>query len=267
MVFLYLICRSLLPQSFLFALPPLTIVFGVPELARLSTPDGLAFCAVIVYAYLFLKGRRALFMLFSPVMVGIRTDLILFILPFLALLFFFADRSRKWPIAISALVSVAIYFSILSYWSNPGWATTFYHTFVRILTHPVSIPPALTTRDYFNVIVRHTITLLTNKAFALYCGVVACSFYLSWKKAGTLSIVSVITYPSQLLGLVSFIYIVSHFLLFPNAWDRFFAAQYLLGTLALLSMITEIATNPSRLNKSVHTDRITAPPRSDFIDG
>ena len=70
---LYLLCKAFLAGPFVYLAPFFAIVFGALDLVRYSTPDGLAFCAVITSAYLFLKDNKMWLLLLFPIMIGIRT--------------------------------------------------------------------------------------------------------------------------------------------------------------------------------------------------
>ncbi len=238
-LFLYLLSSSFLSRPLVYVVPPLSIIYGVLDLARYSTPDGLAFCAVVISAYLLLKRRETLLLLLLPILIGIRTDLILFVGPFCGLLVL-EDRPRRWLIATSGLASIIIYAAIAYHWSNVGWATTFYFVFVHVVARPVSSAPALTAYDYFDALVHGVKGLPRNREFMLYTIVAAYSLFLIRLKGANASVLSGITSHSSILAIVSVIYVGSHFILFPAMLDRYFAGQYLTGTLALLLMASEI---------------------------
>ena len=145
---LYLISISFLARPLIFAVPLLAIIFGILDLARLSTPDGLGFLACILSVYFYLKKYNTLLLIVLPIMIGIRTDLILFTAPLLFFVFVF-EKSYRFEVVLSIFISVAIYIGIITYFKNPGWSTTFYFSLVKLLTHPISIPPTLTAQNYF----------------------------------------------------------------------------------------------------------------------
>jgi hypothetical protein len=238
--FLYLMSVSFLPKPFIYAIPPLAVIFGVLNLARYSTPDGLAFLAVIVSVYLYLKARFNLLLILLPIVVGIRTDFILFVIPLLFFIFAL-NKCNVWKTALSTFMSVAIYFGVGAYWGYPGWSTTFYFTLIQILTHPISMPPKLTVKDYFHILfIQSRILILYNEVFILYMIIAAYSLFLIKINAKTKSVL--ITFkssPSAVLAVVCLFFVVSHFLTFPVAWIRFFSAPYLIGAFSLLSMVTD----------------------------
>jgi len=235
--FLYLMSVSFLAKPLIYTVPPLALIFGIVDLARFSTPDGLVFLAVILSAYLYLKQRIALLLIFLPIMLGIRTDLILFTIPFVCFVFLF-ERSSRWKAAQSIFVSVAIYIGIGAYWENPGWSTIFYCTLVQPLTHPISMPPTLTTQHYFYALFDGIKNSLNNKSLVLYVLAAAYSLYLIKTHAKTTSFVIALKSPSAVLTVVCLLFLVSHFLAFPVAWNRFFSAPYLVGAFSCLVMMT-----------------------------
>ena len=235
---LYLIAASVLAKPLIFLLPPLTIVFGVLELAKFSTPDGLAFCAVMVAVYLYLKARTNLLLIALTLMLGIRTDLILFSMPLLLALFAL-DRKNRRKIAFAAFASVAIYLGILAYCKNPGWATFFYCTMVQRCTHPISNPPLLAMHDYVDALVGGTADLFSDRVFILYLLVLAASLYLIRVRARTISFASILTTAPAILLAASLAFVASRFLILPAEWTRAFPAAYVIGTVALLHLVSD----------------------------
>lgn len=237
-VFLYLMSVSFLARLFIYALPPLAIIFGVLDIARYSTPDGLGFLAVIISVYLYLKKRTSLLLILLPTMLGIRTDLILFTIPLLVAISVF-EKINRWHAALSLFASVAIYMGIGTYASNPGWSTIFYFTLVQNLTHPISMPPTLTVQEYFYALFNGTKDLVNNKSFLLYILLAVYSLYLIKVRAKTTSVVIALISPSALIAVICLIYVGSHYLAFPVVWDRFFSGPYIIGAFSLLFMITD----------------------------
>jgi hypothetical protein len=251
---LYLMSVSFLAKPLIYALPPLAVIFGIPDLAQSSSPDGLAFLAVLLSAHLYLCKRIAPLLLLFPIMIGIRTDLILFTTPFL-LCILVLERSNKWGVVLSLFLSIAVYLAIGRYWENPGWSTIFHFTLVQIRTHPISMPPVLTVRQYCEALLSGTRGLRSNKAFILYSLMAAYSLYYlatsssisNHSKTKTASLLGAIRSSSAVLAVVCVVFVVSHFLAFPVMWDRFFSGPWLIGAFSLLVMITNgVTTSTAR---------------------
>ena len=237
--FLYLMSVSFLAKPLVYAMPPLAYILGILDLARLSTPDGMAALAVILSAYLYLKKRITLLLIILPIMLGVRTDLILFTIPLLCLIFLF-ERNSRWKTVLLILISIAIYIGIGACWENPGWTTIFRVTLLPCpLQHPLSMPPTLTTRLYLNTLFNEIKLLADNKLLVLYVFVVAYSLYLIKNYAKTTSLFVALKSSSAVLAVVCLVFVASHFIAFPVAWDRFFSAPYLIGVFSLMVMMTQ----------------------------
>ena len=235
---LYAISGFTLAPPLVYAVPPLIFIFGALPLGRISTPDGLAFGAVVASAYLFLRGHQTALLCLLPLMVGIRSDLVLFGMPFYVILLV-QNRGRRGRVLASALVCVVFYQACMWYWSNQGWATAFYSSFIEILVHPISSSPTLDVADYVYVLARGTYGLLSNESFLLYSLLAGCSAWLAWRRAEARSLEAVVRSPAAALAFVCAAFVASHFLLYPLASDRYFVGEYLIGAWALLAMISE----------------------------
>jgi hypothetical protein len=244
---IYLLSIKFLKNLFAYAIPFLVLAFGIPDLAKVSTPDGMAFFAVVLISYLYLKRRFLILISILPILLCIRTDLILFTIPLLCFILLQSKKLRNKTV-ISIACSVCLYIAIGAYWSNSGWATIFYFTLVEISTHPISVPSSLTTHHYVAVLIRGINTLINNHKFLLYVSVFICSFAIILKRSKQKSLLFVLNYPPAILSIVCFIFIISHFILFPVAWDRFFLGTYLVGFFSWLIMVAEYVDAPSSSN-------------------
>ena len=238
MILLYLLARRFLIGYLAYALPPLALVCGVVDLARLSTPDGLAFCSMVLAAWFLMTGRIVSLLVLFPIMIGIRTDLMLFVLPLLAAQLFIEDR-KKWKVVLSAVACVAVYALISTTWQSHSWSTTFHFTLVQAATHPASTPPELTAEEYFTALAKGTKAALFSKVLVLFGLFTAYSAGLLWAESKDSPIGSSRGSPVAALTLVLPIFVVAHFLLFPLVGDRFFSGAAVLAAFALLASITE----------------------------
>ena len=232
---LYLFARARLTPAFASLLPPLAMVVGLFDLARFSTPDGLAFAAVMLLARWLVLARTDTLLLAIPCVLGIRTDLILFTAPLLLALFTCQPENRR-KIALSAAASVAIYFAILRYYGNPGWATFFYCTMVQRCTHPLSNPPTLTLHDYLDALGNGLPTIAVDPDFAVYACIVVASLYLVRQRSSADR--RRLATPLMLLA-TSAAYIACRFFALPAEWSRAFPCAYLLSAFALLWLLSD----------------------------
>jgi hypothetical protein len=231
---LCLAASALLARPFVYVLPLLALWFGVVDLARFSTPDGLSLLAVTVLAVLFLKGRINLLLLASPLAIGVRTDLILFTLPLLLWLFAFRP-SVRWRCTISAVVLLMVYAMIVVSAHNPGWSTFFYCSVVERCIHPLSAPPTLHAATYFDALASGSGALMSDPLFEIHLAMVGASGLITlhmlrrslrpWNS------------PFFALILVCLSYMLGRFLVLPDQWPRFFTTPYLLTAFSLFGLI------------------------------
>ncbi|MEI6336423.1 MAG: hypothetical protein WCS87_17845 [Methylococcaceae bacterium] len=237
---LYLISTSFLATPLIFAVPFLAVIFGIYDLATLSTPDGLGFLACILSVYFYLKKYITLLLIILPIMIGIRTDFILFTIPLLFFVFLF-ERSCRWKTLLSILISVGIYIGIITYFKNPGWSTIFYFACIQPLIHPISIPPMLTASDYRWALFRG-IKDLYSESFYLYLLLTTYSIYLINNHANKTSIIIALKAPSTILTIVCLITVVSHILILPNIEKRYYSPFYIISAFSFLVMMTRNLT-------------------------
>lgn len=237
LILLYFMSVYILGYPFAFTIPFFVLIFTVVNVAKYSTPDGMAFLAIVLSSYLFLKNKLMFLHVFIPIMIGVRTDLILFVIP---LLFIIALTRRKFTkmAIISAFISIFFYFTINIISGNPGWSTLFYHTFVQVLTHPLSNSPKITFIHYINALFNGLKGIPYNSHFLLYCLGTLYYIGVQAKRVRNTSYVYVIKSPETTLFLVNFIFVLTHFILFPVTWDRFFIGPYLIGTFLTFVMLT-----------------------------
>ena len=239
LVLLYLASSSLLGNTFAYSVPFLAIMFGAADIAAFSTPDGLAFLAVMLASYLYMQKRIIPLLFFLPVMVCVRTDLVLFVLP---LLFFIlvAEKPYRKQTALTMLAVIIFYTVTNAYWQNPGWITTFYFTFIQALTHPLSMPSPLTLEHYFMILEEWGIKQIPfNTSLILFSLVIGYSFYLIAHRIKNGSLSALFSSPPAILSIVCMIVVIGRFLLFPAMHHRFVGVYYLVATFALLAMITD----------------------------
>ena len=238
LVILYFMSLSILRHPFSYAVPFFALIFGIENLARFSTPDGMAFMAIVLSAYLYLKNRIKLLSIFLPMVICIRTDLILYVIPLLLIVALYKSESRKIA-TISAVVSILFYFAVNTYSNNPGWPTIFYFTLVQNLTHPLTMLPTLTVDHYLYALFKGLKGIPGKSNFILYCLISLYYLGVLVNRAKTTSLFYVLRSPAASLSIVCLFYVFSHFVLFPVALNRFFVGPYLMGAFSLLMMMTE----------------------------
>jgi len=232
---LYVMSSRMLGWPLAYAVPFFALIYGATDIARISTPDGLAFLAIVLSACLYLKQRIASLLVVLPMMLGVRTDLILYTMPMLLLLLITRERHRV-CVVVSILASVAAYFLIGHLSGNGGWATIFYHTMIELVAYPLSNPPTLSLHDYLSVLLRGLRNTFDDGIFILYALVVAYGAGMIIARARRTSLLRTLRDPAAGLFLVCLVCVFSRVTLFPVTWIRYFAGPYMIGTFALLAM-------------------------------
>lgn len=235
------LAASALPPPLAAALPLLAVAFGALDVARLATPDGTALLGVVLAGLLYAAGRATPLFLLLPLLVAVRTDLVLLSLPLAAAAGAVARRPAA--AALSGGVALALALAIPAHFGHPGWAVTFHHTFVAPLARPLSEPPALDAARYLRVLAGRCVDLAGDRAFLLYAAA-ALSLREIGRAARAASAAAALRTPAAALALACLAYVAAHFLLFPAADERFFTGPYLLGAFALLALRSAPAAAP-----------------------
>lgn len=228
-ILLYFISRSTLPAYMTYLVPLGSAAAGVLSLAKYSTPDGLAFLAVLISVYLMTRRRTAALLVTLPLITAVRTDLIIFILPLCMILLAGGWQNRA-GICASGMVSIAAYILINTWYSNPGWSAAFHSEFMEVSAYPLSSDTTVSFSDYLRVLFREAGNLLLHKKFLLYLPLSAASLICIFRRTGRNALAG----PLPAAALASILYVAIHFLVFPDAHERFFAAQYIIGGIAFL---------------------------------
>ncbi len=262
----YLAFRPYIADAFWFALPFFIILNGTFKIAHASTPDGLAFLWVGILTYFFLR-RHRLFIWLLPLSVIVRTDLIFLVALFLAYLFWsYTKEKRKsvkkqgfrliktlrGKVVVASLASVVIYLIINKVFGNYGWATVFHLMFIGRINYPADTIVHIEFMQYLNQLVESLPRMLQNNEFDLYVGIflLQMGMLLNLKELRN-SFVSLMSQRIDALMVISFMFVVIHYLVFPADQSRFFIGQYLIGLLVFLSLLTRMSgLEPSREQKA-----------------
>ena len=235
---LYDLVKNKLTKPIIYFMPVFIIIFKIFDLARYSTPDGLAFFAFFMAIWLYTRGDKKILFAFLPSMLFIRTDLILVAMPLLIIMVF--NKSIDgWKAGLSIVASIAIFLGIGAYFQNPGWATTFYFTIVDFLPYPISNPPIMTMEIYLQSFIYGLKSLVKNPRFFTYILMCIACFCMAIKNRETSLFKKIFTSPAYVILTVSFVDVVGRFVILPVSWDRFYSAPYLIGALAFVMVIDD----------------------------
>jgi len=226
LLIVYISFKVFIPVHLLIITPILILFSGVGDVSRLSTPDALAFLFMSLSFYLFLKKKDRLLVVLLPFSLLVRTDLIIFNALILFIMFL---KNRKIENIISFVASLSILFAINHLCGNYGWKTVFFFTFIQSVPNPADITVKLTVKDYL-VVLLNGLTEVKHSGFMFY---ISCLLLTLWsifknrfEKCNNTRL--------HLVLLISFCYVLFHFLLFPVLWTRFFVAPYLWTSLIFL---------------------------------
>ncbi len=233
---LFVMARKRIENRLLYILPILAVVFGLLDIARLSTPDGIAFLGVVVCGGLFLKDRAALLAVL-PLLVMLRTDLILFTLPMLGYLLFWSTH-RKLAILVSGSGLCVLFYLMYHSFENPGWAATFYCAFIEKPLYPMSAKLEVNFLQYLTATIKGVKSVANNRAFLVYICVLGSSLHLILTEVKSRGNSSVLQEKATAIIAISLFYIVMHFALYPTFTERFFVGQYVLTTFAFFELLS-----------------------------
>ena len=237
----YLAFRDRITGFFWYALPFTLLMNGTIQAARLATADGLAFLYTAVLSLAFLRESRWLYGLL-PLAMLVRTDLIFIVGLMLAFRFLFRPEDRLWSV-ISLLATLVLYSLVNQHFGYYGWKSLFYLVFVTEygMFYPADTTPEVSLNDYLSALPVGVLKLAESDAFATFASVFTMQLALMFRLDGLGGTWKRFTSePLYALSAIGVIYVLVHFLIFPLGIARFFIAQYTLGLLIFLALLTEL---------------------------
>lgn len=232
---------SVLPATIALSLVPAAWLLGMAEIARLSTPDGLAMLGLITSAFALSTQRWRVLFILLPLLVAIRTDLLLWAAPLGIVACALAPKSRKAWALLAVVATLVTYWFINRHYQNPGWSVIFKFTLISNLQPPSSLTTPLQWSEYALVATREIKALLLNKAVLFHAVVVLISAHVARKDIRARGFQAWAMRPENLLQIVCISFIGTHFLAFPVAWERFFCAPQLASFMCLLIALNRSA--------------------------
>lgn len=238
------------------------LAFGLAHLPALlkqasySTPDGLALLLVCLGAYLMLERRRFGFASAALLAaIAARPDTVILV-GFLALALVAcapcAERPRLSALALFAGGGAALYLGLSRFAGEYGYWPLFSISFDEKSAHPATLSTAIDWAQYGAVLRERLGALPGDGYFVTQAGgeITGSSLLVLF---GALALTGVVLgwrararHGREVAWLAALLatYLV-RFLLFPQAWDRFFAAFYALVPLLLVSMLArELRARP-----------------------
>lgn len=242
-----------IPMGMHVVLPFIIMAFGLMYVARLATPDALAALCTIALYFLLLRNRIYWLLLLLPLLIFIRTDLIL-LTGLFYLYFLGSNRAHKMLILLSGVTTVAAY-GVLNYFiiEADAWSALMGYNFGEKPTHPADYVFPVTPMDYLGYLWQGIFSFsYTPMVFVFIVFSISGTILLTMRYIEASGNVKMSQLHRDLLFLFlsGIAYFALHFLLFPVSWLRFFAAQYTLAATVvcwcLFSMHSAQHRDPSK---------------------
>ena len=246
MVFYHAYKRNIRP-IFWACYPLFIIIFDIVNIAQTVTADSLAFFWMGLISFAFINAHwRSLFLLLITLTL-VRTDMIILVALFSGYFILFRAELRVFFTAI-ALISLVLYFLINHFSGNYGWSTVFHYVFITGMeaTHPDEYSAlSISFKQYITTIATNLPQFLSERTTLLFEILVYLQFVIyglyTNKRSSVFNVfLDALKIPVLMLTIVSAIYVVVHYAIFPILYARFFVAQYIIAALGLLSIATSI---------------------------
>lgn len=233
----FLAVRRRVDPVLLIMLPIFVLALGALQVARIITPDGLAFLAVALVFYLLLQESRPV-LLVLPLLLLIRYDLIIFVLLIILYIFVTHGRWRLWSVG-SAFLALLLFTAVNQFSGSYGYATLLWVSFVESVSYPAHVQAQLSWSLYAPILLRGLSDLIHfYSSFLGYTALVVLSFLLFLRIRERDRAEARAQQNLLALSFLVFLSVVIHFLVFPAMWPRFFAGQYFLGAMIFLIVLS-----------------------------
>lgn len=229
--------RPYVHKYLLYTIPIFAMGYGLLDIARSSTPDGLGFLIITIIVYLFTRSNWLIFIAL-PLAVLVRPDLIIFGFIILA---YYLICNKPWRLFSIAgiLASLIFYLGFGYYFGNYGWATLFHHSYVEFFIYPADANFKLGITEILQAYRSEIPKILFINNFWFYIAIMILSLFIILQNYSA-NEQKQKPYNLMLIVLLSsFLYIIFHYALFPVINSRFFVGQYLLGSIILLYLMSE----------------------------
>jgi hypothetical protein len=219
----------------LLTLPWIAVGLSALYLARIATPDAMAFAAMSLGTVFLLRGHWTALLISLPLMVLVRPDMLLFAFAACAWLLFFTPAIRLAVIA-SMLASVALFVPISSTVVEHGWKL--YAHYSGLHAYPLDANITLSFQDYFVGMMRACKQAFYDEPMILYAAMIVILVGrirgLLWRHA----------LRNRLVGLsaLMLVYVVLHVVVNPLIFDRFFLGAYVAAAGVTLARHGDITT-------------------------
>ncbi|MEC8677338.1 MAG: hypothetical protein VXX85_00625 [Candidatus Margulisiibacteriota bacterium] len=204
-----------------------TLAFGYIEVIERASPDSLALLFMSVMTLFIIQNRFLISLVFLPILVVVRTNLIILNAPYLAFIWIKYKKFRPYTI-LSGLISLISYFGITKWAGHYGWATLMYHTFINPISFPKTTVFEFGISNYIPILMEQLHSIFTYNTHLLIYTLMMSLIVWNYKddifKNKT----------AQILIFTSIATIIIHILLFPLIHVRLLSGFYIMGLTGVL---------------------------------
>lgn len=219
------------PMGVHLVLPFIVLAFGLMYVARLATPDALAALCTIALYFLLFRDRIYWLLFLLPLIIFVRTDLILLAALFYSY-FLIYNRAPRIFVIFSGFFTVAAYVALNKFLVDADpWSSLIGYNFGEKPTHPADYIFPITLSDYLKFLWIGILSFSYSPMVFVFIVFTICGTILlttRFVEASGIERMPPLQRDLLFLFISSFLYFVLHFLLFPVSWLRFFTAQYTL---------------------------------------
>ncbi|HEY5534878.1 MAG TPA: hypothetical protein VIL99_08105 [Ignavibacteria bacterium] len=200
----------------------ISLVLGTGYICNLVTPDSLIFLFICLILYLLLKQSYTSLLYMLIVLLIIKLSMFIFVFQMIFLIFIL-DRKGLINISLIHIVTVTVLSFIIIifyffYINEYSWDTLFYHTFINYLSYPYNFTEKISISQYTIVLFRNFSAISHSKPFLIF--IAFCIYNISPFRKETNFVIM------KYMNIINLIFVIIHFLLFPNISERFFVGIY-----------------------------------------
>jgi len=242
LIIFYFAFREKIQPLYWLSVPVFLLLMGIFRMSRMSISDGLAMTGVALTAYLLVKEKKNLLVFLLPLLVLVRTDMLLFVF-IVATYSFIYHRECRWQTGVAVVATLISYVAVNRFYGNYGWSTLFYFQFIDRVPNPADLNPVIQISDYIKVFSSQLKEIFYDKQFLGFFLILMLTWFLQKQQSVRAYFISNEQNRLFMLSLICFGYVLAHFVLFPLIWYRFFIGQYVMAYLVFLAVLT-LRTQP-----------------------
>lgn len=221
-----------------YLFPAVALMMGLLQIARMSSPDGVAFLFLALSFYFFFRKNWLLFVAL-PAGVAARPDTVIWAMLVCGFCLVAAGVEKRWRIAavICAVASLGVYQLVNHLAGHYGWGVLIENTFQGALLYPGEAEGAVTVCQYAKTLAVGILSGANEPAFLAFLIVFLWIAGVTVARHGR-RVVAVCLRDRWLgVAVLCAAYVAVHFALFPVLWSRFFVAQYFFVALLFMTMV------------------------------